>query len=77
MCHEKHCYQRVGNNTVYSDADPKVNLVPKGSTVSFEEWIQMGYDKGSSLVRTLPSDAEIVAWGKGLLQATSALDILI
>lgn len=71
-CEQEQCYQHVGGNRVFADGNPPSVLIRKnndrrGTTIAFEEWIAMGYDKNTTFTGSVPSTDEIVSWVRSLL----------
>jgi len=72
-CSGRHCYQNVGGNKMYTDGNSpdvliRVNNSKRGTTIGFKQWIDLGYDKDTTLETTLPTDAQVVSWVRDLLQ---------
>merc|ERR1712203_136924 len=66
------CYQRIGNNTVYTDSSvvPTVGFPPGKSHdkyITIDKWLKLGHDQGTTWNQTLPSSAQIADWGRALL----------
>eukprot|EP01049_Picozoa_sp_SAG25_P014522 SAG25_NODE_2595_length_1507_cov_1.159091_2_plen_175_part_00 len=56
----------LGNNTVYAPGG-NASLICSGQTVLLQDFIDMGYDNGTTIKNELPSADTVTNWAKALL----------
>ena len=58
----------LGNNTIYAPRGA-VSVTLSGDKVTFEQFQSKGFDASSAISGEMPSNEQIIAWGRPLLYA--------